>query len=257
MTPGAVLLDAMGTLVSFAPPAPRLRALLAERHGVHVAEAEAAAAMRAEVAYYRREHDRAVDAASLAALRRDCAAVVRDHLPPAAARALDDLDAFVPTLVDAIAFSAYPEAVAVLDALRERGHPLAVVSNWDVSLHDVLAATGLAERVDAVVVSAVLGAAKPSPAPFHAALDALGAEAAGALHVGDTVAEDVAGALAAGIRAALVVRDGPAAPASSAGSAAGARDGLRGVAGAPTPALPAGVATIADLRGVLALAVAG
>ncbi|HEU4658204.1 MAG TPA: HAD family hydrolase [Capillimicrobium sp.] len=222
-----VLLDALGTLVTFAPPAPRLRDLLAERHAVAVTEAEAAAAMRAEIAFYRREHDRARDRPALAALRRDCAAVLRDALP-AAAHAID-VDALTPTLLDAIRFEPFPEVPAVLDELRARGHPLAVVSNWDVSLHDVLDLTGLADRVDVVVTSAELGAAKPSAAPFRAALEALGAAPAGALHAGDTVAEDVDGARAAGITPVLVDRDG-------AGEA------------------PAGVAVVADLKGLLRIA---
>jgi putative hydrolase of the HAD superfamily len=208
---GAVLLDALGTLVTFAPPAPRLRALLAERHGVEVSLEEAQAAMKAEIRHYRAEHDSAVDAASLAALRRDCARVLRDALPQRVQGALE-LDALTETLVDAIAFSPFPETVEVLQALRARGHPLAIVSNWDVSLRDVLDRAGLTPLLDAIVISAELGAAKPSPRPFAAALQALGAPAEGAVHVGDTHAEDVVGARAAGVRPVLVARDGTAAP---------------------------------------------
>jgi putative hydrolase of the HAD superfamily len=226
MSAPPVLLDALGTLVTFAPPAPRLRELLAARHGVAVTEEQARAAMRAEIGHYRREHDRARDRAGLAALRRDCAAVLRDALP-ASARAID-LDALTVTLVDAIRFEAYPEVADVLDELRARGHALAVVSNWDVSLHDVLADTGLSGRLDAVVTSAEIGAAKPRAEPFAAALAALGAEPVGALHVGDTPEEDVEGARAAGLRPVLVVRDGSA----------------------PPP----GVEVVADLRGLLDLA---
>ena len=202
-----MLLDALGTLVGFAPPAPRLRGLLAERHGVSVSEDEAAAAMKAEIRHYRAEHDMAVDAASLAALRRDCAAVLRGALPARVQGALD-VDALVPTLVDAIVFSPFAETVAVLEALRARGHRLAVVSNWDVSLREVLDRTGLTRFFDAIVISAELGAAKPSARPFAAALAALDAPADGAVHVGDTYAEDVLGARAAGVTPVLVVRDG-------------------------------------------------
>jgi putative hydrolase of the HAD superfamily len=209
---GAVLLDALGTLVTFAPPAPRLRALLAERHGVRVSEEEAAAAMKAEIRHYRAEHDRAVDAASLAALRRDCARVLRDALPERVHGDLADVDALAATLVDAIAFSPYPETIEVLRALRERGHPLAIVSNWDVSLHEVLDRTGLAPLVDVVVTSAELGVSKPHPRPLQAALEALGVPAEGALHVGDTHHEDVLGARAAGVTPVLVVRDDAAVP---------------------------------------------
>ena len=102
-------------------------------------------------------------------------------------------------LLAAIRFRAYPEVPAVLARLRAGGARLAVVSNWDVSLHDVLERTGLRALVDAVVISAELGVAKPDPAIFRAALERLaGARAAEAIHVGDSVEHDVAGARAAG-----------------------------------------------------------
>jgi putative hydrolase of the HAD superfamily len=67
--------------------------------------------------------------------------------------------------------------------------------------------------VDAVVISAELGVAKPDPAIFNAALERLGAVAGDALHVGDSIEADVEGARAAGIEAVLVARDGAGAPA--------------------------------------------
>jgi putative hydrolase of the HAD superfamily len=87
-----------------------------------------------------------------------------------------------------------------------------VVSNWDVSLHERLAETGLAGLVDGAVASAELGAAKPDPAIFRAALERLGATAGEAMHVGDSMEHDVAGARAAGLDAVLVARDGAEAP---------------------------------------------
>jgi len=57
-------------------------------------------------------------------------------------------------------------------------------------------------EVGVVVDSAVVGVAKPDPAIFEIALDALGVPAAdrgAAIHVGDALQYDVAGALAAGI----------------------------------------------------------
>jgi putative hydrolase of the HAD superfamily len=203
----AVLLDALGTLVDFEDPAPRLRAGLAEL-GVEVEPDRARAAVRAEIAAYRAWHGEAGDAAALAELRRRCAGVVRDELG-LEALALDDL---VEVVVGSFRFSAYPEVPRVLDALRSRGHALAVVSNWDVSLHEVLERTGLAPRLDAVVVSAEIGVAKPDPEPFRIALERLGAAAADALHAGDRLDEDVAGARAAGVRPVLVARDGASPP---------------------------------------------
>ena len=208
----AFLLDALGTLLTFEDPAPRLRRALAERHGVEVDEPLARKAVLAEIATYRREHGAAGDAAALADLRRTCARVVREALGPPAAHL--DVDELVPTIVDAFAFAPFPEVPSVLDTLRARGHALAVVSNWDVSLHEVLGRTGLASRLDAVVVSAELGAAKPDPAPFARALALVGTPAADAVHAGDSLDEDVAGARAAGVRPVLVARgdDRPPAP---------------------------------------------
>jgi putative hydrolase of the HAD superfamily len=205
----AVLLDALGTLLMFEDPAPRLRRALAQR-GAAVSEEAARAAVRAEIAVYRRSHGEAGDAASLAALRGRCAEVVRETLSPAADDV--DLDELVGVVVDSFRFRAFEEVPAVLEALRARGHALAVVSNWDVSLREVLERTGLDALVDAVVVSAELGAAKPDPRPFRRALELLGAEAADALHAGDQVDEDVEGARAAGVRPVLVARDGASPP---------------------------------------------
>jgi putative hydrolase of the HAD superfamily len=201
----AILLDAMGTLVRLEPPVPRLRAALGSR-GIAVDEAGAARAMRAEIAHYRAHHDTAGTREGLDGLRRACAEVVRAQLgrPEAEAGAVHD------ALLEAIAFSPYPEVPAALRALRELGCRLVVVSNWDVSLHDVLRSTGLAGQVDAVVTSAEHGAAKPDPALFLHALSLAGAGAEEALHAGDDPEADVAGAQRAGIRAVLVARDGPA-----------------------------------------------
>jgi putative hydrolase of the HAD superfamily len=201
-----VLLDALGTLVELERPWPHLVDELAAR-GVVVGEDVARAAMLAEMAYYRAHHDEAVDWATLKDLRRRCAGVVQEQLQTAL-----PLDDVLDALLGAIRFRAYPEVPGVLARLRAGGARLAVVSNWDISLHDVLERTGLRPLVDAVVISAELGVAKPDPAIFRAALDRLGAGPEGALHVGDSLEHDVAGARAAGLEAVLVARNGAAAP---------------------------------------------
>ena len=201
-----MLLDALGTLVELERPWPHLVDELAAR-GVVVGEDAARAAMLAEMSYYRAHHDEAVDWQSLKDLRRRCAAVVQEQLQTPL-----PLDDVLDALLGAIRFRAYPEVPGVLARLRASGARLAVVSNWDVSLHDVLERTGLRPLVDVVVISAELGVAKPDPAIFRAALDRLGAGPDDALHVGDSLEHDVAGARAAGLEAVLVARNGPTAP---------------------------------------------
>jgi putative hydrolase of the HAD superfamily len=82
------------------------------------------------------------------------------------------------------------------------------VSNWDCSLPDVLDRCELGELVDGVVTSAGVGARKPDPAIFAPALALAECAPAEALHVGDTAAEDVEAARAAGIPALLIDREG-------------------------------------------------
>jgi putative hydrolase of the HAD superfamily len=213
--PGAVLLDALGTLVSLEPPAPLLQAQLAAR-GVLVTQDQALAALRAEIRFYRAHHDEAVDAAALDDLRSRCTAVLREALPPAA-RDLPDLrDA----LLASLRFRAYAEVPAVLRELRARGARLVVVSNWDVSLHEVLSETGLTDLVDGAISSAEAGVAKPDPQIFAMGLALAGVEPHEAVHVGDTVSADVDGALAAGVRPVLVDREEPVPGQAREGSAA-------------------------------------
>jgi putative hydrolase of the HAD superfamily len=83
------------------------------------------------------------------------------------------------------------------------------VSNWDFELGAVLERIGLAPALDGVVTSAAVGARKPDPAIFAAALAVAGCEAAAAIHVGDSD-EDVEGARAAGIDVLRIDRDGGA-----------------------------------------------
>jgi 2-haloacid dehalogenase/putative hydrolase of the HAD superfamily len=64
----------------------------------------------------------------------------------------------------------------------------------------------------AVIASEDVGAYKPDPAMFGRALAALGLGPGEVLHVGDSLAADVHGAHAAGIRAAWVNRYGRAMP---------------------------------------------
>jgi HAD superfamily hydrolase (TIGR01509 family) len=171
----AVFLDGMGTLLRLVPPGPAL----------------SEEAFRAEVAYYVEHHLEGRDPAGLADLRRRCAEVA--GVP-------------VETLIAALRFEAFPDAAPALTALRERGLRLVVVSNWDCSLPAVLDEVGLGQLVDHVVTSAAVGAAKPDPRIFEAALTASGCAPGEALHVGDSPTADVDGAHAAGIRAVLLDR---------------------------------------------------
>lgn len=94
-------------------------------------------------------------------------------------------------------------AHALLESLRSRGLRLAVVANgWPEPARLTrrrMTELGVAERVDAIVLADEVGVRKPDARIFHAALDALAVEATGAIHVGDRLDHDVAGAANAGL----------------------------------------------------------
>ena len=208
MTPRAILLDALGTLLRLEPPAPRLRRELRRLAGVEVDQETAERGFGAEIAYYLEHHLEGRDAASLEDLRARCAremaaAMGLGELEPAVARAV---------MLGSLEFTPFPDVVPALRELRGRGLRLVVASNWDCSLPEWLAAAGLAELVDATASSAVVGRAKPDPAVFEEALRLAGARPEEALHVGDSPENDVRGAGAAGVPAVLLVREGDPPP---------------------------------------------
>jgi HAD superfamily hydrolase (TIGR01509 family) len=89
-----------------------------------------------------------------------------------------------------------PGAARAIAALRRAGIAVVVVTNSDGHGEENLRASGFAVPV---IDSTVIGAAKPDPRIFRAALARAGAPAVETIHIGDTLANDVAGARAAGI----------------------------------------------------------
>ena len=205
-----MLFDALGTLVALEPPAPRLRRALAARTGIEVSVAQAERAMAAEFAYYRAHLNTGRDEVSLSRLRRQCADVLRAALPGPARDAA--LDAVLEALLDSLRFRAFEDARRALVAARSLPARVVVVSNWDISLERVLDQLGLAPRLDGVITSASVGSRKPSREIFARALELAGARPERAMHVGDTVEEDVVGARSAGITPVLLRRDGGSGP---------------------------------------------
>lgn len=227
MHPRALLIDAMGTLLTLDSPAARLVGALRDELGAEVTEAQARAALGAEIAHYRAHMAGARDAASLRRLHAECAGVLREALPPLPDIARADGDRMVGILLSALHFRPFPDALRLLERSRTAGIRSIVVSNWDVSLPEVLGRAGLAPWLDGVVVSAAVGAAKPSPVIFARALALAGVSAGECLHVGDSPVEDVAGASAAGIE--VVLLDRAAVPLERGGEAR-RRDGVRVIA---------------------------
>jgi putative hydrolase of the HAD superfamily len=92
-----------------------------------------------------------------------------------------------------------------LQALRDRGLHVGMVSNIDDDqLEHLIAAAGVREYFDSLLSSECAAACKPDPAIFAEALRRAGCAPEEALFVGDTLAQDIAGANRAGMRSVLI-----------------------------------------------------
>ncbi len=103
-------------------------------------------------------------------------------------------------------FRVFDDVVPTLESLKAKGIRMAVLSNWDVSLHKVLRRFELTDYFDVVIASLEEGIEKPDPALFQIALDRLGVEAEGCVHVGDSPLDDLTGARNAGMKGILLDR---------------------------------------------------
>ncbi|MFO1482246.1 MAG: HAD-IA family hydrolase [Verrucomicrobiaceae bacterium] len=128
---------------------------------------------------------------------------------------------------------AQPEAWSVFDdvlpALEDLGrdHRLLVLSNFDRRLRSILQGHGLLRLFEAIIISSEVGAAKPHPRMFQAALTATSAQPEQCLHVGDDIRCDKEGAEDAGMRFFAVHRPESGLDALVQKVRAGAYSGLR------------------------------
>ena len=103
----------------------------------------------------------------------------------------------------------YPETLSVLETLQHRQTRLAMISNFDSRLYQVLAALGLDGIFHSVTVSTAVGAAKPDARVFDVALLKEGVAPLEALHVGDHQRQDYQGAKHSGLQALWLNRAQP------------------------------------------------
>ncbi|WP_285566129.1 HAD family hydrolase [Actinoallomurus iriomotensis] len=202
----AVLFDFSGTLMVTGPPDRRLAALL-EDAGIELTEAE--------VHEWARRLERSgglPGGHSSAVIPEEIRATWerRDLEPAAHRRSYTWLIRHAgwpwPELADAVydgctrpdAWTPYPDTLPTLRALKEHGVRTAVVSNVGWDPRPVLAAHGVADLFDAILLSYEEGHCKPDPVLFKTACARLDTDPGRALMVGDDRRAD-GGAEAVGI----------------------------------------------------------
>jgi HAD superfamily hydrolase (TIGR01509 family) len=149
--------------------------------------------------YYARYAEFADRTDTIDELRAECFAAIADERErdPALGRAL--ADAYTDER-DHHNVRFVPGAREAVTALAS-DHRMGVVTNGPPTMQSQkLAALGLDETFETVVHAGYDAPAKPDPAPFHRALDSLDGDAESAVHIGNSLSSDVAGAQAAGLR---------------------------------------------------------
>src|SRR5262249_18230485 len=103
-------------------------------------------------------------------------------------------------------FELYDDALPTLEDMRRRGLKIGLLSNSSRNLEEFVAHHGLS--ADGVLTSGTHGKTKPHGSILLALLGLLEVEPAQAAMVGDTLHDDVEGALAVGMHAVLLDREG-------------------------------------------------
>jgi len=105
-------------------------------------------------------------------------------------------------------YTLFPETVSVLETLKKRKYYLAIISNnlyWEIMR--VLQHTGIGKFFNAIFSPDKVRAFKPNPKIFLEVARFFNVDIAQLLHIGNDLREDYFGALNAGARAVLVVRN--------------------------------------------------
>ena len=100
----------------------------------------------------------------------------------------------------------YDETREVLKTCRDLGLGVGMISNWDHRLLQLCDAFELTSFFDFMLISAIYGKAKPNQAIFLEAVRRSGFRAEECLHVGDSLEDDVQGAMSAGVCAVWLDR---------------------------------------------------
>lgn len=206
-----VFFDVGNTLLRADPPVPEMFARVARRLGYDITVRDVEPCMADVDAYYQSEylrdgdfwcvHERAVQ------IWLDMYAMMADYCG-----IVDDVPRLTQAVYDEYLlpenWSTFPDVDACLKGLKRRGFSLAIVSNWDSTLEQLIRRVGLLPYFDEVVSSASVGYRKPGRAIFEITLERMGVSASEAVHVGDLPEADGEGAASAGIRPILIDRQG-------------------------------------------------
>jgi len=117
-------------------------------------------------------------------------------------------DTLYRAFTDRTNYASFDDVGSALEALRDAGLKLGVISNYEAWLEDLLLDLELTSLLSVRVVSGIEGVEKPDPAIFHLALQRIGLPASDVVYVGDVPDFDIDPAAAVGMFPVLIDRRG-------------------------------------------------
>jgi putative hydrolase of the HAD superfamily len=112
------------------------------------------------------------------------------------------------TFSDPSNYALFDDVMPTLDALKDRGLKLGVISNFESWLRGMLDKLGIGELFEVIAISGDLGLEKPDPRIFKWAMEEGGVDAPSSLHVGDSPNFDAQPAHELGMTGVLLDRHG-------------------------------------------------
>ena len=207
----AIFLDFYNTLVRFWPPLDQIQQASCREIGLNVTEEGINRGYAIADVFFNRENEKQ----SLADRSDDERLDFFSHyeqmiLEEAGLPVSLDLAAQIWQLAISVPkdFVPYDDVIPVISKLHEHGYKLGVLSNLRRDMQTLCQNLGLDQFLDFYVSSVDVGAEKPDPAVFLAALSKANVEASEAVHVGDQRRSDVVGAQRVGIHPVLLDRGG-------------------------------------------------
>ena len=202
-----IFFDAGGTLFRPHPSVGEIYSRAAARHGC-TADSQAVETRFRDL-WHQRDAMHSLASHSSEKIEKDwwrsLVAEVFRHFP-----GLRDFDVFFDELYMEFAgpdsWRLFPETREVLEALKARGKKLCVISNWDSRLYKLCEGLQIDHYFEFILISAVFGASKPNPRIFEEALRRAGVGPERAIHIGDSIEDDVHGARRAGMKSVLIDR---------------------------------------------------
>lgn len=208
----AVFFDWFGTLAHYYPPREQLLSQVLEELGLNVSpDAIRPSLVIADREFY--EENAAVSWQNMTGEERTNMFIRQQQrmLERAGIQVSGDMPykilARTRELYAGLSFVLFDDVLDTMKALKERDLTLGLLTNLNRDINSLCRELGMEPYLDFTVTSAEVGAEKPHPPVFLAALEHASVTAEQALHVGDQYSVDVVGARNLGINPIFLDRD--------------------------------------------------